>query len=936
MKNIIKRALALLMVLAMTLQFTVDIGSLSVFAADEAVTTEETAPPQTEEKKEEPKEEQKEEKKEEKKEEAPAVKEEPQKETAETPAQSDNDPVVKEEKTDAVSEAGPDQVYEANANQVNEAKAVPEETKEEEPAPKPEPPKTIYVVYHFMQMDSDGSYSEAKSVKKSVTAGKSTANIALSTAKTYVKNKSVTSGGKTLKFINTWKEEGGSAASFPLSMSYEKAADLLNEGNTVDVNLYAQYRSDVKITLHFNEIRLANGGMTSAETSNTLSWGSGWSITQKKLESTTGLRAGQSFASGSVIYTYNGVWKDSSGNTIDPSALIQMKVGEGTSSGNIYYFTEDSDLTFVPVYETRVIHGLDLFYSDNISTGSGSWTNSDAAGNRSSFDTMSHKFSDPSVKTPVDHYRFVDWKNPETGDTYGAGDKFTFTAADHDEDVTVKIYARWQPSVTVNYHDIDGKLAGSAEKFESISAYDGYTAADIENADFIGWYTEDGVRVAEGTEYTVPGITVDPVERKVIDLYARYTTSYTIRHSLEALDGSFAEKEDATEIIADALIGSTVSAAASTFEGFTFDETVEGTLTEAVVQTGLVLNFFYTRNSYTVSYGFTGDIVPENIAAPEAAEYKFEQEVKAAAAPEAAGYVFSGWSEVPETMPAHDVKVTGSWDYADDVLTYNANGGSGSMAASAGKTFNDVTVSGNGFARNGYTFEGWNTAADGSGKAYEAGSSFTLTTGDDVLFAQWKVIPAPAAVTENTDTPEASDPAPSQPQTRPDRIRRISRVRSAAPAAVIADSETPAAASFEGKEAEAADIEDTAAPLAAPERNWALLNLIAMIAAAVGAIIASFRRKEENEDEDDADENDDNRNMGRVRTAKAAGLLAGAAAVIAFFLTEDMTLPMVLTDRWTILMIIILAVQAVSAALVKKACESDEEDEEADAVAAEL
>lgn len=66
MKNIIKRALALLMVLAMTLQFTVDIGSLSVFAADEAVTTEETAPPQTEEKKEEPKEEQKEEKKEEK------------------------------------------------------------------------------------------------------------------------------------------------------------------------------------------------------------------------------------------------------------------------------------------------------------------------------------------------------------------------------------------------------------------------------------------------------------------------------------------------------------------------------------------------------------------------------------------------------------------------------------------------------------------------------------------------------------------------------------------------------------------------------------------------------------------------------------------------------------------------------------------------------
>lgn len=128
------------------------------------------------------------------------------------------------------------------------------------------------------------------------------------------------------------------------------------------------------------------------------------------------------------------------------------------------------------------------------------------------------------------------------------------------------------------------------------------------------------------------------------------------------------------------------------------------------------------------------------------------------------------------------------------------------------------------------------------------------------------------------------------------------------------------------------DNETPAAPLAAPEHNWALINLIAMIAAVVGSIIASFRKKEEN-----AEEDDENRNMGRVRAAKAAGLLAGAVSMIAFFLTEDMSLPMVLTDRWTILMIIILAVQAVSAALVKKACESeDDEEAEAEAVAAEM
>ena len=73
-----------------------------------------------------------------------------------------------------------------------------------------------------------------------------------------------------------------------------------------------------------------------------------------------------------------------------------------------------------------------------------------------------------------------------------------------------------------------------------------------------------------------------------------------------------------------------------------------------------------------------------------------------------------------------------------DALAYNANGGEGTMAATEGVTDQDVTVAANGFERAGYTFVGWNTAADGSGRAYAAGASYTLTAGDDVLFAQWK------------------------------------------------------------------------------------------------------------------------------------------------------------------------------------------------------
>lgn len=48
-------------------------------------------------------------------------------------------------------------------------------------------------------------------------------------------------------------------------------------------------------------------------------------------------------------------------------------------------------------------------------------------------------------------------------------------------------------------------------------------------------------------------------------------------------------------------------------------------------------------------------------------------------------------------------------------------------------------------------------------------------------------------------------------------------------------------------------------------------------------------------------------------------------------LTEDMSNPMALTDKWTLLMLAMLAAQIVTAVLNKKASELDEEEEEAEA-----
>jgi len=76
-------------------------------------------------------------------------------------------------------------------------------------------------------------------------------------------------------------------------------------------------------------------------------------------------------------------------------------------------------------------------------------------------------------------------------------------------------------------------------------------------------------------------------------------------------------------------------------------------------------------------------------------------------------------------------------------LTYAGNGNTGGTAPvdgtspyASGAT---VTVLGNigGLVRTGYTFAGWNTAANGSGTAYAAGATFSMPVADITLHAQW-------------------------------------------------------------------------------------------------------------------------------------------------------------------------------------------------------
>ena len=112
--------------------------------------------------------------------------------------------------------------------------------------------------------------------------------------------------------------------------------------------------------------------------------------------------------------------------------------------------------------------------------------------------------------------------------------------------------------------------------------------------------------------------------------------------------------------------------------------------------------------------------------------------------------------------------------------------------------------------------------------------------------------------------------------------------------------------------------------------TWAVLNLISAIITALGALIALFRKKEEDENADEYE--DDNRGK-KMLAAKIAGALAGVAAPITFFLTEDMTNVPTLVDKWTVLMLAMLAVQVVAAIFNKKASKAPEADDAAEEAA---
>ena len=99
---------------------------------------------------------------------------------------------------------------------------------------------------------------------------------------------------------------------------------------------------------------------------------------------------------------------------------------------------------------------------------------------------------------------------------------------------------------------------------------------------------------------------------------------------------------------------------------------------------------------------------------------------------------------LPYTINANTAFTAVYRDAVQYAVNYDKNGGVGNAPAATNVLEDaDYTVLANSwFFRSGYTFEGWNTAADGTGAAYAADAVMAMPSADVTLYAQWQVMPA--------------------------------------------------------------------------------------------------------------------------------------------------------------------------------------------------
>jgi len=133
-------------------------------------------------------------------------------------------------------------------------------------------------------------------------------------------------------------------------------------------------------------------------------------------------------------------------------------------------------------------------------------------------------------------------------------------------------------------------------------------------------------------------------------------------------------------------------------EGYSFDGWIN-TL-PAMQDKDCTFNAQFTPNKYKLTYKIDGETVYSDDI-----DYGMElTQTSPYPAPDKEGYKFSGWIELPETMPAHDVEVTGTYAIQKYKLTYMLDGTEyKTEEVEYGATITPEADP----EKEGYTFSGW-------------------------------------------------------------------------------------------------------------------------------------------------------------------------------------------------------------------------------------
>ena len=359
----------------------------------------------------------------------------------------------------------------------------------------------------------------------------------------------------------------------------------------------------------------------------------------------------------------------------------------------------------------------------------------------------------------IDGYTFAGWvTSPDgSGARYAPGASWTANG-------TLTLYAQWTPGQASLTYDGNGATGGKTDPQtgktdEKINVRDnGFTR---DGYTFVTWNTQadcKGNAVKPNSEWTLRGSST---------LYACWagnaqTLTY---HGNGATGGNTAAQSGKT---GDEL---TTNANGFTRDGYTFvrwDTAKDGSGTAygegkngvsqyVMKPAGNDLYAIWKANPATIQYrndwpnttGSTPDTTGNTGDTVTISQNSFDRP----------GYTFTGWSTSkrgdPSLQPGdkHTLEpgtttVWAQWKANPAHLVYNSNIGT---VGSETKTVDGVvdqtvkTIT-NPFDRPGYTFSGWNTQADGKGKAYATGADYVLTANDkstpkntSVLYAQWKI-----------------------------------------------------------------------------------------------------------------------------------------------------------------------------------------------------